>query len=120
MITYLDVFIVAFFILMALLLMRWPQLYMDFIHIIGPTEVGVVRKTISSPLSFSSLLFSSGGGEGALKMNGEAGYQIDYLETGWWIRPWPIYIVEKHPWPQVPSDGKGIVIAQVGEPLGQG
>ncbi len=124
MITYLVVFLaIILFLTVVLALLAWPQLYMNLIHIIGPTQMGVVRKTISGPISFSiSSLFSSldKGASGVLQEHGEAGYQIDYLPTGWYIKPWPFYIVEKHRWPQIPADGKGIVHAQIGLHLDQG
>ena len=78
------------------------------LHRIGPTEVGLVTKRLSSlklkddnPIAFA----------------GEAGYQADLLMPGLRWKLWPLYAVEKYPWVQVPAGEIGVVIAQVGQPL---
>ncbi len=75
---------------------------------IGPTEVGLVTKRLSSrkltndnPIAFA----------------GEAGYQADLLMPGLRWKLWPLYTVDKYPWVQVPAGEIGVVIAQVGAPL---
>ena len=77
------------------------------LHYIGPNEVGLVIKRFGRRLHEGDMI----------AMNGEAGYQADLLRTGWRLKLWPLYAVEKHPWVQVPADGIGVVIAQVGGPL---
>jgi uncharacterized membrane protein YqiK len=75
---------------------------------IGPTEVGLVTKTIGlrklkddQPIAF----------------NGEAGYQAKLLMAGLRFKLWPIYSIKKYPWVQIPAGQIGVVIAQVGSPL---
>jgi uncharacterized membrane protein YqiK len=77
-------------------------------HLIGPTEVGLVTKR------FARRKLSSGD---PIAFRGEAGYQAELLMPGSRFRPWPIYIVSKHPWVQVPAGEIGVVIAQAGQPL---
>lgn len=81
------------------------------IHIIGPTEVGLVTKRFSmhnltddNPVAF----------------NGEAGYQAELLMPGWRWKFWLTFQVDKFPWVQVPAGEIGVVIAQVGQPLAIG
>jgi len=78
------------------------------IHQIGPTEIGLVNKRFSlkklpddNPIAF----------------RGEAGYQADMLMPGLRFKLWPIFVVQKHPWVQVPAGQIGVVIAQVGAGL---
>jgi uncharacterized membrane protein YqiK len=75
---------------------------------IGPTEVGLVTKTIGlrrldkdQPIAF----------------RGEAGYQGKLLMPGLRFKLWPIYSIRKYPWVQIPAGQIGVVIAQVGAPL---
>jgi uncharacterized membrane protein YqiK len=78
--------------------------------LIGPTSIGLVAKRIGRRL-----------GEGSvIAFNKEAGYQERLLMPGVRFRPWLIYSVKKHPWVQVPADGIGVVIAQIGAPLPAG
>jgi len=75
---------------------------------IGPTEVGLVNKRFSlSKLS----------NDNPIAFNGEAGYQEELLMPGLRFKLWPFYIIEKHPWVQVPAGEIGVVISQVGHPL---
>jgi regulator of protease activity HflC (stomatin/prohibitin superfamily) len=78
------------------------------VHLIGPTEVGLITKR------FSKLRL---GEDNPVALAGEAGYQADMLMPGWRWKFWLIYAVEKYPWVQVPAGEIGVVIAQVGQPL---
>jgi regulator of protease activity HflC (stomatin/prohibitin superfamily) len=78
---------------------------------IGPTEIGLVNKR----LSFKKLV-----NDNPIALNGEAGYQEQLLMPGLRFKFWPIYVIEKHPWVQVPAGEIGVVIAQVGSPLPMG
>ncbi len=75
---------------------------------IGPTEIGLVNKRFS---------FSKLSDDNPIAFNGEAGYQEELLMPGLRFKLWPIYLIEKHPWVQVPAGEIGVVIAQVGHPL---
>jgi uncharacterized membrane protein YqiK len=77
---------------------------------IGPTEIGLVAKRIGSRLKDGHVI----------AFKGEAGYQSNLLMPGLRFRPWLLYSVKKFPWVQVPADGIGVVIAQVGAPLAAG
>ncbi|MDO8622161.1 MAG: SPFH domain-containing protein [bacterium] len=84
---------------------------MNSLHMIGQTEVGLVTKRFSvSKLS----------DDNPVAFNGEAGYQAELLMPGLRFMLWPLYGVEKRPWVQVPSDGIGVVVAQIGKPLPNG
>jgi hypothetical protein len=80
------------------------------LHLIGPTEVGLVSKRFGKKLTEGHII--------AFKR--EAGYQSDLLMPGLRFKPWLVYSVKKYPWVQVPADGIGVVIAQVGVPLPAG
>ncbi len=80
------------------------------VKIIGPTEVGLVGKRIGRKLAEGHVIAFAR----------EAGYQADLLMPGIRFKPWLLYSVRKHPWVQVPADGIGVVIAQVGRPLPAG
>lgn len=75
---------------------------------IGPTEVGLVRR------SFSARKLESGN---AVAFNGEAGYQAKLLMPGIQFKLWPLYDVSRHPMVQIPAGQIGVVIAQVGASL---
>ena len=75
---------------------------------IGPTQIGLVNKR----LSFSTLK-----ADNPIAFEGEAGYQEQLLMPGLRFKLWPVFIIEKHPWVQVPAGEIGVVIGQVGEPL---
>ncbi len=78
---------------------------------IGPTEIGLVNKRFSlSKLS----------DDNPIAFNGEAGYQEQLLMPGLRFKLWPIFVIEKYPWVQVPAGEIGVVIAQVGLPLPMG
>jgi len=78
------------------------------IRIVGPTEVGLVRKRFA---------IKKLGAKSALAFNGEAGYQAKLLMPGIQFKFWPLYDVTRHPMVQIPAGQIGVVIAQVGEPL---
>ena len=93
----------AVFVAVVALILILPS-----IHIIGPTEVGLVTKR------FSMLRLNE---DNPIALAGEAGYQADLLMPGWRWKFWVIYQVEKFPWVQIPAGEIGVVIAQVGQPL---
>src|SRR5467141_1040486 len=79
--------------------------------VIGPAEVGLVVRRVSSrhnttdtPIAFS----------------GEAGYQSDLLMPGVRFKLWPTFTVSKYPWVQVPAGEIGVVISQLGDRLPTG
>src|SRR5580692_8026755 len=77
-------------------------------HRVGPSEVGLVLKRVSTrKLS----------GDNVIAFQGEAGYQADLLLPGMRWKPWLLYEVEKFPWVQIPAGEIGVVIAQVGASL---
>lgn len=77
---------------------------------IGPTQVGLVTKRFGRKL-----------GDGhVIAFKKEAGYQADLLMPGYRFKPWFVFQVEKYPCVQVPADGIGVVIAQVGSYLPAG
>lgn len=78
------------------------------IRIVGPTEVGLVRKRFA---------FKKLGASNAVAFGGEAGYQAKLLMPGIQFKFWPLYDVTRHPRVQIPAGQIGVVIAQVGEPL---
>ncbi len=75
---------------------------------IGPTEIGLVNKR----LSWSKLA-----DDNPIAFRSEAGYQEQLLMPGLRFKLWPVFVIEKHPWVQVPAGEIGVVIAQVGQPL---
>lgn len=98
----------ALYIVVAVVL---AVLIFPSVHIIGPTEVGLVVKRFSlrklsddSPIAF----------------RGEAGYQAKLLMPGWRFKLWIMYAVEKHPWVQIPAGKIGVVVSQIGGPLPTG
>ena len=76
--------------------------------VIGPTQVGLVRKR------FSWKRLDSGS---PVALNGAAGYQAELLTAGLRFKLWPWYTVTRHPLVQIPAGQIGVVIAQVGNPL---
>ena len=79
-------------------------------HSIGPAQVGLVNKRVGGKLGDDQLV----------ARKGEAGYQADLLMPGMRFKLWPIYLVERCDWVQVPPDRIGLVIAQVGSALPTG
>jgi uncharacterized membrane protein YqiK len=75
------------------------------LHLIGPTQVGLVLKRLGRKLS----------DDNPIAFKGEAGYQSELLMPGLRFKLWPIYAVSKKPWVQIPAGGIGVVFAQVGE-----
>ena len=89
--------------LLLLLLLVLPS-----IHVIGPTQVGLVTKRFSAKKLTE---------DNPLAFHGEAGYQADLLMPGLRWKFWIVYAVGKYPWVQVPAGEIGVVIAQVGQSL---
>jgi hypothetical protein len=77
-------------------------------RIIGPTEVGLVRKRFGARKQ---------GASGAVAFDGEAGYQARLMMPGVQFKLWPLYDVTRHPMVQIPAGQIGVVIAQVGGEL---
>jgi regulator of protease activity HflC (stomatin/prohibitin superfamily) len=94
---------VLMYLLLALVVLIFPS-----IHIIGPTEVGLVMKRFG---------FRKLSNDSPIALKGEAGYQADLLMPGWRFKFWIIYKVEKFPWVQVPAGEIGVVISQAGASL---
>jgi regulator of protease activity HflC (stomatin/prohibitin superfamily) len=86
-------------------------LVLPSIHVIGPTEVGLVTKR----LGFRKLAEDD-----PVAFRGEAGYQARLLMPGWRFALWVLFRVEKHPWVQIAAGDVGVVVAQVGRPLPTG
>jgi SPFH domain/Band 7 family protein len=80
------------------------------VHRIGPNEVGLVVKRWGGTRT----------DESPIAMEGGAGYQPDLLMPGIAIRLWPMNLVEKHPWVQIPTGEIGLVVSQIGAPLPTG
>ena len=78
------------------------------ITVIGPTQIGLVRKNFS----FKKLHDDS-----PIAFNGEAGYQAKLLMPGLRFKLYPVFSVQKFPWVQVPAGEIVVVIAQTGSPL---
>ena len=76
--------------------------------VIGPTQVGLVRKRFS---------WKRLEGGSPVALNGAAGYQADLLTAGLRFKLWPVYTVTRHPLVQIPAGQIGVVISQVGRPL---
>ena len=78
------------------------------IRIIGPNEVGLIKKRFG----LKSLKDDS-----PVALSGEPGYQADMLMPGWHFKNWLVFSVDKFPWVQVPAGEIGVVIAQIGSAL---
>lgn len=81
---------------------------MKSLWVIGPTQVGLVRKRVSRKRVDSG---------SPVALDGAAGYQADLLAAGLRFKLWPWYTVTRHPFVQIPAGQIGVVIAQVGKPL---
>jgi len=81
------------------------------IVVIGPAEVGLVVKRVSSRHNRTDM---------PIAFEGEAGYQAELLMPGVRFKLWPTYTVAKYPWVQVPAGEIGVVISQIGRPLATG
>jgi len=81
------------------------------IVVIGPAEVGLVVKRVSSRHNRTDM---------PIAFEGEAGYQAELLMPGVRFKLWPTYAVVKYPWVQVPAGEIGVVISQIGRPLATG
>ena len=62
--------------------------------VIGPAQVGLVTKRVSSRHNAT---------DDPIAFTGEAGYQSDLLMPGVRFTLWPTYSVAKYPWVQVPA-----------------
>ena len=91
----------------ALVVLLLALLASKSIHLIGPTQVGLVQKRLGRKLPEDN----------PIAFAGEAGYQARLLMPGLRVVIWPIYSASKHPWVQVPAGEVGVVIAQIGAPL---
>ncbi|HEY3195070.1 MAG TPA: SPFH domain-containing protein [Candidatus Dormibacteraeota bacterium] len=78
---------------------------------IGPAQVGLVIKRVSSKHNTTDT---------PIAFDGEAGYQSELLMPGLRFKLWPVYSVVKYPWVQVPAGEIGVVISQIGDPLPTG
>src|SRR5450631_1976269 len=76
--------------------------------VIGPTQVGLIRKRFS---------WRRLEGGSPVALNGAAGYQAELLTAGLRFKLWPWFTVTRHPLVQIPAGQIGVVIAQVGSPL---
>lgn len=94
---------------LSLVIVALAMAFMSFTFI-DPDGVGLVLKRFGKKLP----------NENPIAFYGEAGYQADLLMPGWRFKLWPLYSIDVHFWVKVPSDGLGVVIAQVGTPLPEG
>src|SRR5216684_4527018 len=79
--------------------------------VIGPAQVGLVTKRLSSRHNTT---------DDPIAFAGEAGYQSELLMPGVRFKLWPTYSVAKYPWVQVPAGEIGVVISQIGKALETG
>ena len=79
--------------------------------VIGPAQVGLVTRRVSSRHNTT---------DDPITFAGEAGYQSELLMSGVRFKLWPTYSVAKYPWVQVPAGEIGVVISQIGAPLATG
>jgi uncharacterized membrane protein YqiK len=79
--------------------------------VIGPAQVGLVVKRVSSRHNTTDT---------PLAFEGEAGYQADLVMPGIRFKLWPKYTVAKYPWVQVPAGEIGVVISQIGHRMPTG
>lgn len=81
--------------------------FLQSLHRIGPTEVGLVTKRFGlKKLAKDNLV----------AFDREPGYQADLLMPGLRWKAWWIFSVDRYTWVQVPAGEIGVVIAQVGSP----
>ncbi len=76
--------------------------------VIGPAQVGLVTRRVSSRHNTT---------DDPIAFAGEAGYQSNLLMPGVRFKLWPTLSVAKYPWVQVPAGEIGVVISQIGKPL---
>ena len=79
--------------------------------VIGPAQVGLVTRRMSSRHNVT---------DDPIAFAGEAGYQAALLMPGVRFKLWPTHSVAKYPWVQVPAGEIGVVISQIGKPLATG
>src|ERR1700682_5221170 len=79
--------------------------------VIGPAQVGLVTRRVSSRHTSTA---------NPVAFAGEAGYQSELLMPGVRFKLWPTFSVAKYPWVQVPAGEIGVVISQIGERLPTG
>ncbi|HUN39085.1 MAG TPA: SPFH domain-containing protein [Acetobacteraceae bacterium] len=94
--------------LIAALLFAILLILLQSLWVIGPTQVGLVRKRYG----WKRLEEGS-----PVALHGAAGYQAALLTAGLRFKLWPLYTVTRHPMVQIPAGQIGVVIAQVGRPL---
>ncbi|MBN2239624.1 MAG: hypothetical protein JW712_07610 [Dehalococcoidales bacterium] len=94
--------IVLIVILVLLIIVFVPS-----IRVIGPTEIGLVRKRFGKRLP----------SDNPVAFKGEAGYQAELIYPGWRFKLWIPYSIEKYPWVQIPAGEIGVVYSQVGNAL---
>jgi uncharacterized membrane protein YqiK len=99
-------FVLALLVAFAVLEVVWRS-----IVVIGPAQVGLVVKRVSSRHNRTDM---------PIAFEGEAGYQAELLMPGVRFKLWPTYAVHKYPWVQVPAGEIGVVISQIGQPLATG
>ncbi len=90
-------------VLSGLLALFVLVVFFKSIYSVGPTQIGLVRKSFGAKLS----------GNNPVAFEGEAGYQAELLMPGLRFKFCLIYDVTKHLWVQVPAGQIGVVIAQV-------
>jgi regulator of protease activity HflC (stomatin/prohibitin superfamily) len=78
------------------------------ITLIGPAQIGLVNKRFAAKKLAN---------DDPIAFHGEAGYQAELLMPGLRFKLWPVFVVQRHPWVQVPAGEIGVVIAQVGGDL---
>src|SRR5690349_12390969 len=69
------------------------------IVVIGPAEIGLVIKRVSSRHNVTDT---------PIAFHGEAGYQAELLMPGVRFKLWPTYTVIRYPWVQVPAGEIGV------------
>jgi uncharacterized membrane protein YqiK len=95
-------------ILIVALIVLAVVVVLKSVHLIGPTQVGLVNKRFA---------FRRLPEDNPIAFHHEAGFQAGLLMPGLRIKFWPVFAVQKHPWVQVPAGEIGVVIAQVGAAL---
>ena len=85
--------IVGTIILVAVVIFVVVLIYKS-VHLIGPTEVGLVNKRFA---------FRKLPEDNPIAFHHEAGYQAELLMPGLRFKLWPVFAVQKYPWVQVPA-----------------
>jgi uncharacterized membrane protein YqiK len=77
---------------------------------ISPAQVGLLSKSFGKKLPNGKLIAE----------HGEAGYQPDLFMPGWHFKLWPLYKIKACDRVQIPMNGIGLIVAQVGAPVANG